>query len=93
MHLPDYYSITVKSLISIMFVADFDTLDHLARQFLDPLTSFVAQNHITVNGKKRFVEILVSGVEALDYAIDLVNGLSSERYKHVRAALRKVRGD
>jgi hypothetical protein len=93
MHLPDYYYMTVKSFISIMFVADFDILEHLARQLLDPYTRFVAQNYITVRGKKRIVDTFVFGMEALNHAIDMVNEYKSKRYNHVRYALEKVKGE
>jgi hypothetical protein len=91
MQLPDDNHIPIKSLISIMFVADYDIQEHLARLLLDPALIFEVQEYIMIGRKRRKVQKLVSGFEALNYAIDMVNLYKSHRYKHVQAALEKVK--
>jgi hypothetical protein len=93
MHLPDNIRISIKSFISIMRYADFDIQEHLARQLLDPDLHFRVREHVTIGSKRRIVEKHVSGLEALNYAIDMANSYKTNTYNHVRAALEKVKGE
>jgi hypothetical protein len=89
MNLPDNYQINLKSFVSIMYYADSSILEHLARQLLDARIRFKVEEHV----EEGFVQRFVSGLEALNDAIGLVNGLSTARYKNVLAALIKVKGE
>jgi hypothetical protein len=71
--------------------ADYDIQEHLARQLLDPDLHFKVKEYVIVGNKRRRVEKLVSGFEALNHAIDLANGYKSKGYKRVRAALQKIK--
>jgi hypothetical protein len=90
-HLPDNYHFSMKSFFSTMRYADVDILDHLARLILDPSLKFEVLEYIVVGRRRMLQEKVVSGFEALNYAIDMLNGIPSPRFNHVRSALRKVK--
>jgi hypothetical protein len=93
MHLPSSREFTIKGFLTIMLHADFDIQEHLARQLLDPDLRFRVREHVTVGSKRRVVDKHVSGLEALNYAIDMANSYKANTYNHVRAALQKVKNE